>query len=310
MLALLLAVAVGQFTPIPLSDGGALALDDLGVTVDGRFLIPEAELGTVLLLAPDGGISTMETGARGRRTIGSALLGGTAGELLIAGDRSQRDLLVVGDDRIVTVPLAGGPDYVRATGNEIWVTEPGKDQIEILGITTKPLTVRPLTTIAVPGGPETLAIDGASGEAYTFSEERGRLLRIDVAKHVQTADWQLQCKGKPKGLATSFGEGLAFVGCSGGLALTVSLRDGHQISKLGVGEGVDIIAFDSQRRRLYVPAGKSANLTIASVGHDGALHKLRTLPTAPHAHCVAVQQGIVLVCDPVHGRVLRLDDSR
>src|SRR5581483_3708242 len=130
MLALLLAVAVGQFTPIPLSDGGALALDDLGVTVDGRFLIPEAELGTVLLLAPDGGISTMETGARGRRTIGSALLGGTAGELLIAGDRSQRDLLVVGDDRIVTVPLAGGPDYVRATGNEIWVTEPGKEQIE------------------------------------------------------------------------------------------------------------------------------------------------------------------------------------
>src|SRR5579862_7369964 len=121
MLAGLLAATLAQFTPIPLSDGGPLGLDDLGVTADGRFLIPEAELGGVLLLSPDGGATRLQTSARGSRKIGSAVL---AGDLLMAGDRAQKELLVSGEDEIVAFPLAAGPDYVRVGGNQIWVTEP------------------------------------------------------------------------------------------------------------------------------------------------------------------------------------------
>jgi hypothetical protein len=305
MLAALLAAGLAQLTPIALSDGGPLGLDDVGVTVDGRFLIPEAELGTVLLLAPDGGVSRLQPWGRGNRKIGSAVL---VGDLLIAGDRTQRELLVAGEDKIVNFPLAASPDYVRAVGDQIWVTEPAKEQIEILGFTTKPLTVRALTSIPVPGGPEALVLDPGHAVAYTFSEHRSRLLRFDLVKHLQTADWPLACRGAPKGLATSLSEDLAFVGCSGGVALTISLHDGHQISRLAVGDGVDIIAFDPQRRRLYVPAGKSADLTIASVAPDGSLRKLQTIPTVARAHCVAVHQGAVLICDPTHGRLLRFDD--
>jgi hypothetical protein len=305
MLAALLAASLAQLTPIALSDGGPLGLDDLGVTADGRFLIPEAELGTVLLLSPDGGAARLQTSGRRNRKIGSAVL---AGDLLIAGDRSQQELLVAGEDKIVDFPLAAGPDYVRAVGNQIWVTEPSKEQIEILGFTSKPLTVRALTTIPIAGGPEALVFDPDHAAAYTFSEKRNRLVRLDLNKHVQTAEWPVACRGVPKGLATSFPDGLAFVGCSGGLALTISLRDGHQISRLAVGDGIDIIAFDARKRRLYLPAGKSAELTIAAVAADGSLRKLRTVPTVARAHCVAVQQGVVLVCDPAHGRLLRLDD--
>ena len=316
MLAVFLAAVLGQLTPLALWDGGALGLDDLGVTADGRFLIPEAELGGVLLLSPDGGAIRLEPPGHGRRSITSALLmkgrigNGTApaGELLIAADRRQRELIVVGEDRVVSLPLAASPDYVRAAGDQIWVTEPGQEQIEILGLTTSPLTVRALATIAVPGGPEALALDSEHGTAYTFSEKRGRLLRFDLATHTETADWPLDCRGVPKGLATAFSEGLAFVGCSGGVALSVSLRDGRPISRLAVGDGVDIIAFDPARRRLYVPAAKSANLTIASVASDGSLKKLRSVPTVTRAHCVAAQQGMVLLCDPTHGRLLRLND--
>src|SRR5580692_10709234 len=104
MLALLLAAALGQLTPIAISDGGPLGLDDLGTTADGRFLIPEAELGAVLLLSPDGGTSRLEPPGHARRSITSALLmkgrggGGSSavGDLLIAADRRQRELLVVG----------------------------------------------------------------------------------------------------------------------------------------------------------------------------------------------------------------------
>jgi hypothetical protein len=305
MFGVLLAAALAQLGPIALTDGGALGLDDLGVTADGRFLILEAELGTVLLLAPDGGASRLQLPGRGGRQIGSAVL---SGGLLIAGDRNHRELLVSGEDELVAFPLDASPDYVRVAGDQIWVTEPAKGQIEILGFTTKPLTVRALTSIPVAGGPVALALDPDHASAYTFSERRDRLVRFDFNKHVQTAEWPLACRGAPKGLATSFVDELAFVGCSEGLILTLSLRDGHQISRLSTGDGVDIIAFDPQRRRLYVPAGKSANLTIASVASDGSLRKLRTVPTVQRAHCVAAQGGIVLVCDPTHGRMLRVSD--
>jgi len=305
MLGVFLAAALAQLSPIALSDGGALSLDDLGVTADGRFLVPEAELGTVLLLAPDGGASRLQLSGRGSRKIGSAVL--TRG-LLIAGDRSQHELLVSGEDELVDFPLDASPDYVRVAGDQIWVTEPAQQEIEILGFTTKPLTVRALASIPVAGGPEALALDPDHAAAYTFSERRDRLVRLDFNKHVQTAEWPLGCRGVPKGLATSFADDLAFVGCSEGLVVTISLRDGHQISRLSAGDGVDIIAFDPQRRRHYVPARKSANQTIASVANDGSLRKLRTLPTVPHAHCVAALQGIVLVCDPAHGQLLRFSD--
>ncbi len=305
MLGVFLAAALAQFSPIALSDGGALSLDDLGVTADGRFLIPEAELGTVLLLAPDGGATRLQPSGRGNRRIGSAVL---TGDLLMAADRNRRELLVSGEDELVELPLSASPDYVRVAGDQIWVTEPEKEQIEILGFTTRPLTVRPLTSIPVAGGPEALALDPDRAAAYTFAERRDRLLRFDFKKHVQTAEWTLGCRGVPKGLATSFVDDLAFVGCSGGLVLTVSLRDGHVVSRLSAGDGIDIIAFDPHRRRLYVPASKSANLTIVSVASDGSLRKLRTLPTVPRAHCVAVQQGVVIVCDPAHGQLLRLND--
>jgi hypothetical protein len=307
MLAVLLAATLAQLSPIPLSDGGPLGLDDLGLTADGRFLIPEGDLGTVLLLSPDGGRTLLEPPGRGHHTITSALMASEdGGDLLIAGDRTQRDVLVVGEGRIVSFPLAGSPDYVRLAGDRIWVTEPGKEQIEILGLTRRPLTVRELTTVSVPGGPEALVLDVEHGVAYTFSEKRGHLLRFDLASDAETADWPVPCRGEPKGLAVS--EGKAFVGCSGGVALTLSLRDGHLISRLAVGEGVDIIAFDRQRRRLYLPASRSADLTIAEVAADGSLKKLRTIATVPRAHCVVEQQGIVLICDPQHGRLLRFDD--
>ena len=71
---------------------------------------------------------------------------------------------------VASAPLGSSPDYVRyvALTNEVWVTQPGKDQIEIFSLTS---SAKPALThsayISVPGKPESLVIDGGRSRAYT-----------------------------------------------------------------------------------------------------------------------------------------------
>ena len=66
---------------------------------------------------------------------------------------------------VAGAPLAGSPDYVRyvAATNEVWVTEPDKDGIEIFTLSdAKPPVPAHKAFLAIPGGPESLVIDNAA----------------------------------------------------------------------------------------------------------------------------------------------------
>jgi hypothetical protein len=84
---------------------------------------------------------------------------------------------------------------------------------------------------------------------------------------------------------------------------------GTVLAAASAGSGVDIIDYDPVRRHLYVPGGRSATITIFSVGANGALTQLATTPTARGAHCVATDGKDVYVCDPDRGRILVVRDS-
>jgi hypothetical protein len=91
------------------------------------------------------------------------------GGYIFASDRGRSDVNVVDpkSSKIVgTVKLAGGPDYVRwvEPAREVWVTEPGKKQIEFFALDGGKLVRKGV--IDVPGGPESLVIDATRGRAY------------------------------------------------------------------------------------------------------------------------------------------------
>lgn len=76
------------------------------------------------------------------------------------------------------------------------------------------------------------------------------------------------------------------------------------------GKGVDIIAYSPNLAHLYVPGGDSATMAVLSVGANGSLVRLGTVPTAPDAHCVAADNlGNAYVCAPKSGQILVLADS-
>jgi hypothetical protein len=206
------------------------------------------------------------------------------------------------------VKLAGGPDYVRwvEPTKEVWVTEPGKKQIEVFALAKGKLART--TTIAIPGGPESLVIDAERGRAYTHTWQDQTVV-VELAKHAEVRRWKNGCKDS-RGIALDPKRALLFVGCDEGKATVLDLaHDGKVVGSAATGKGVDIIAYDPVRGHLYVPGGDSATLTILAVGVGGSLVVLGSVGVAADSHCVAVDDlGHAYVCDPKHGSLLVVTD--
>lgn len=162
--------------------------------------------------------------------------------------------------------------------------------------------------MAVPGGPEALVFDAARGRAYS-NLWQDRTVAIDLATRAVVADWSAGC-AEPRGLAFDARNALLFVGCKDGTVAVLDVaHDGRVVTRATAGAGVDIIAFDPERRHLFVPGARAATLTLFSVGVAGDLHLLASAPTAEHAHCVVIDgRGGAWVCDPRHGRLLVFRD--
>jgi hypothetical protein len=233
------------------------------------------------------------------------------GGFIFASDRSRAEVEIVDPKaaKIVgSTKLAGGPDYVRwvAPANEVWVTEPGKKQIELFALDQGKLVRRGM--IGIPGGPESLVIDATRGRAYTHTWN-DTTVAIDLAKHKEVARWKNGCKAS-RGIALDDKRGLLFVGCDEGKATVLDVtHDGKQLGSAATGKGVDIIAYSPALAHLYVPGGDSATLTIVGVGDAGKLEVLGSVAAAADSHCVAADDsGHAYVCDPKRGALLVVTD--
>jgi hypothetical protein len=308
--------------PVPIPGGeGGIGFDDLGFSSAlHRVIVPGGRTGNLVLIDPTtreltriGGFST-DTKYGGGHGEGTTSADEGRG-LLFASDRSKRQLVVVDPARraiVVSVKLAAGPDYVRfvqPTG-EVWVTEPGAEQIEMFSI-PKDGTPTParVGVVHVAGGPESLVVDVPRGRAYTHLWKKDTV-SIDLHNHAVVGRWKNGCD-ESRGIAIDEERGLLFAGCDEGKATTMDLRkNGNVVGKADTGKGVDVIAYSPQLHHLYVPGEDSATMTVLDVASDGKLSPVTTVPTAKGAHCVAADdKGGAWVCDPHGGRLLLFADS-
>jgi hypothetical protein len=303
--------------------GGAagIGFDDLRFSpVLKALLVPGGRTGSLFLVDPATRKVRSVSGFRATEKFGGGHGEGTTSadeglDLVFASDRDSRELAIVdpGSRRIISrAKLSGSPDYVRfvAAVREVWVTEPDAERIEIFRLETEraPHAVT-AGRIDVKGGPESLVIDGEHGRAYTHLWE-GRTVAIDLKTHSIVGNWLNGCRGS-RGIALDPGRRLLFVGCAEGKAVVLSSVDGHRLASALSGDGVDVIAYSARLARLYVPGAKSATMAIFGVSPKGDLTLLRTVRTAPGAHCVAVDDSDqAYVCDPKKGRLLVVRDSR
>jgi hypothetical protein len=282
-------------------------------------LVPAGGTGNLDLVDPKtgavtaiGGFSRTAGGGDGHGHGVTSVDGGEG--WLFATDRTAQALVVI-DPRarqiVGRARLAGGPDYVRyvAATRELWVTEPGDARVEVFALSSaKPPVPAHAAFIPIRGEPESLVIDGRRGRAYMHRWKRDTLA-VDLRTRKIVATWSAGC-GAPRGIALDETRGLLLVGCEDGAATALDAEhDGKLLSTAKSGGGVDIIAYDAGRRRLYLPGDESATLAIISVSAGGALTVLGTQPTVAGAHCATTDgAGNVYVCDPARGRLLVIRD--
>jgi len=298
--------------------GGGIGFDDLGFSRQLRkVLVPAGGSGRIDLVDPDSfavtstvrGASTPYAGGHGDG-ITSADSDGTR---LFATDRTSKRVLVVNPSTgalSTWAPLAGHPDYVRWVGatRELWVTEPDEERIEIFSLGPDDV-LRAAGQLSIEGGPESLVIDETGKRAFTHLW-KGVTLAIDVGKRSVLAKWPNGCRGS-RGIAFDAQDGLVFAACAEGRLVALDVNhDGRKLGSIATGDGVDVIAYNPTLRHAYVPASKTADMTVVGVSAAGELRSLRVVPTAKGAHCVAADdRAHAWVCDPVHGQLLLVTDT-
>jgi len=305
---------------VPGGDEG-VGYDDLQYAASlKRILVPAGRTGRLALidpatnqLTPLAGFTSSVSyrGGHGQGTTSATALDQPG--LVVATDRGAQALRVVdtttgrvGDP----VKLEAAPDYVRAVSStgEVWVTEPGRKQLEIFHTEGRPLRLTHAATIKVADGPESLVIDEARGRAYSHTWG-AETYAFDLRARKVATTWKNGCHAS-RGIALDPARGLLFAGCAEGRATVVDLAVGKVLSSAASGPDVDSIAYGPSLGHLYVPAGGDATLSIYQVSSDGKLTLLGKMETAPDAHTVAVDpvSGKVFVGTPEHGAVLVLHD--
>jgi DNA-binding beta-propeller fold protein YncE len=311
--------ALTALSPQPFPGGSrGIGFDDLGFAPALRkVMVPGGSTGKLALIDPDsqnmeiiGGFSERAgySGGHGEGITSSDAWRG----LIYVTDRSAR-LLDIVDPQAKTIlartRLASGPDYVRFVSetNEVWVTEPGAERIEIFSLPDKE-TPAPTHSgfIPVPGGPESLVI--GHGRAFTHLW-RGTTLAVDLRKRTIVGRWVNGCKGS-RGIALDEKRGFLFAGCDEGKVSVLDLKSGRLLGEGSAGAGIDVIAYNQKLAHVYLPGADSGTIAIVGISTSGAATVLKTAETVEGAHCATVDdRDQVYVCDPAHGKILVFKDS-
>jgi DNA-binding beta-propeller fold protein YncE len=281
----------------------------------GRVIVPGGRSGNVYLIDPESlAITTLGGFSKSADYEGGHDFGVTsaveADGFLYATDRTATSLVQVelaGGKRTHSISLQAEPDYVRfvAKTRELWVTEPHGRAIEIFALDhATPPGLRLVAKLDVPGGPEALVIDAEHGVAYTNSFT-GTTYTIDLQTRKVVAQFKNSCL-LSLGLALDAKNRRLYVACGAGAVAVFAADSGAALGRVEVGRGVDIIAFDAKHQRAWIPSSAAGELR--SVQWAGAAPRvLGRAKTASGSSCViSDDHGRAWVCDPKHGRMLRV----
>lgn len=262
------------------------------------------------------GFPTTEMERRGKkRMVGPS--SATVGDgVVYVGNRGDSSVCAVDATTLarggcVTIPsMPDGLAFV-AHAKEVWVTTPRDQSIVILDVST-PATPKLAGSLKLEGDPEGYAVDDRRGLFYTNLEDKDRTLRIDIATRQVTATWMPDCGEEgPKGLAIEPKGEWLMVACTDHVEVLAAATDGHIVSKLDTGLGVDNFDYLAGQRSIHLAAAGAATLTVARLDKKGALQRIATTATAQGArNAVATEDGTAYIADGPEGRILIVPPAR
>jgi len=283
-------------SPLPLRAVGEMALPG----DSSRFDYASFDAGRGLLFVAHLGASqVVETDIRAHRVVRTIQNLSEVHGVLVVPALHRVYATATGDNRMVTLnedtgavvssaPTGEYPDglaYDPRRGT-VWTTnETGRSET-VVDATTG--TVR--GTVVLGSDVGNVAYDPTSDRMLVDAQSRNQLAVIDPVTLAITDHISLPGCDHDHGLALDPGNRLAFVACDGNATLvTVDLATGHELGTSPVGEGPDVLAYDSTAHRLYV-AAESGTLTVLDL-HGRQVSVVGSDFLAGGAHVVAIDPG-------------------
>jgi hypothetical protein len=282
-----------------------------------RVLVPSGRTGRLNLVDPDTLAVTSIAGFSakaeysGGHDDGPTSVEEALGRLYVT-DRSTQTLVALDPASGLLgsrVALSAEPDYVRfvAAKDELWVTEPGADQIEIFSLDSAGTPV-PQATIAVDNGPESLVIDALRGRAYTHRWQR-TTVAIDVSTRAIVEEWPNGCAAS-RGIGLDEARGWLLSSCNEGTAAVLDVANGGRIlSSIDRGSGFDVMGYNPVLGHVYLAGAACGCLVTLGATAQGQLQFLDRQSAPGSTHCAAADDvGHAWVCDPDGGQLWRVTD--
>ena len=314
----LAATPGGTAIALPGAPPEGVALDYLAIDRGRhRVWVPAGGTGAVVVIDTKSGavrrignFPTAEVERNGKKRVVGPSSATIGGKFVYIGDRADSSVCAIDAEsleRKACVTLSSMPDglaYV-ASRKEVWVTAPREQAILILDVSA-PADPKLVSRIPLEGDPEGYAVDDAHGLFFTNFEDKDRTVRIALATRSITATWQPECgEDGPRGLVLADGGRIVVVACPDHLVSLAAASDGHILSKLPTGAGVDDLDYLPSRHAIYAAASADAVLAVATLDDQGALHAAASLPTAKGArNAVAAEDGVAYVACGPEGKIL------
>jgi WD40 repeat protein len=149
--------------------------------------------------------------------------------------------------------------------------------------------------------PEGAAADG-KGRIFVNNEGKNTIQVVDVKTMKAVASWPLApCKG-PTGIAYDKSSNRIFSGCSD-TSVVVDASSGKVVAQIANGGGVDALGWDPSQKLIYIPAGRSGNVTVVHQDAPDKYTVVATVTTVPGAKTIAVDpvKHVAYLFQPEYG---------
>lgn len=146
-------------------------------------------------------------------------------------------------------------------------------------------------TIALTGkAPEGGASD-AKGHVFINIEDTNEIDVIDLKAMKVISTWKIDPCDGPTGIAYDKANNRIFSGCSN-TSVSINAATGKVVAQIANGDGVDALGWDATEKLMYIPAGRSGNITIVHQDTPDRYTVVATVPTMAGAKTVAVNSKL------------------
>jgi WD40 repeat protein len=147
-----------------------------------------------------------------------------------------------------------------------------------------------VSTITLTGNaPEGGAADG-KGRIFINLEDKNAIDVIDTKTWKVTATWPITPCEEPTGIAYDPKSNRIFSGCSK-KSVVVNAASGKVVAEIENGDGVDALGWDATKKLIYIPAGRSGNVTVVRQDSPDKYTTVATVPTMTGAKTIVVDES-------------------